>query len=79
VVTLATQSAGCEVGDRLTDTPVLLLHGDADQILPPMASELVQMITEGELVILPGADHLFQGAEAELLDRLGAWIPARFG
>lgn len=80
VVTLATQSAGCENGDRLATagTPVLHLHGDNDSILPHAASEMVQMLTGGELVILPGADHRFSGAEEELATRLGEWIPARF-
>jgi fermentation-respiration switch protein FrsA (DUF1100 family) len=79
VVTLSTQSAGCERADLLGDTPLLLLHGDADQLLPPMASEMVRMIAGGgELVILPGADHLLRIAGEELRSRLGAWIPARF-
>lgn len=77
VVTLATQSAGCEVGEDL-DRPVLLLHGDQDTILPHMASEMVRMIVGGELVILPGADHLMTGARDQVLDRVGTWIPERF-
>ncbi len=79
VVTLSTQSAGCERADLLGDTPLLLLHGDADQLLAPMASEMVRMIAgTGELVILPGADHLLRIAGDELRDRLGSWIPERF-
>ena len=34
VVTLSTQSAGCEVAAELGDTPLLLLHGTDDEILP---------------------------------------------
>ena len=36
VVTLATQSAGCEPGEALgrAQGAVLLLHGDRDEILP---------------------------------------------
>ncbi|MFN0091095.1 MAG: alpha/beta hydrolase [Acidimicrobiales bacterium] len=79
VVTLATQSAGCEIGEELGPTPILLIHGDADQILPPMASEMVRLIVgHGELVILPGVDHRMAGAADELRERLGAWIPAQF-
>ena len=79
VVTLATQSAGCEEGEPLAtgQVPVLLLHGDSDDILPYMASQMAQMICGGELVILPGAGHLLAEAADELRDRLGAWIPAR--
>ena len=76
VVTLATQSAGCEVADRLAGRPVLCLHGDADELLPPMCSELVAGLSGGEYVVLPGAGHLLTQAGAELRTRLLAWIPA---
>jgi pimeloyl-ACP methyl ester carboxylesterase len=78
VVTLATQSAGCEQAERLEGTPVLLLHGERDELLPPQASELVQMLTGGELVVFPGTGHLFSEVGEELRQRLGAWIPDRF-
>jgi pimeloyl-ACP methyl ester carboxylesterase len=76
VVTLATQSAGCEVADRLAGRPVLCLHGDADELLPPLCSELVAGLAEGELVVLPGAGHLLTQAGAELRTRLLDWLPA---
>ncbi len=79
VVTLSTQSAGCEDGAALGSTPLLLLHGDRDEILPPDTSAVVQMIVgHGDLEILPGAGHLLTEAHDELRERLGAWIPARF-
>jgi alpha-beta hydrolase superfamily lysophospholipase len=80
VVTLATQSAGCEEGEPLAArrVPVLLLHGDQDEVLPFMASQMAQMLCGGELVILPGAGHLLAEAGGELRERLGQWIPARF-
>jgi pimeloyl-ACP methyl ester carboxylesterase len=78
VVTLATQSAGCEHADALT-CPLLLIHGDADELLPPMASEMVRMIAgQGELVIVPGAGHLLKETGDLLRGRLGVWIPERF-
>lgn len=78
VVTLATQSAGCEVADQLGDTPLLLLHGTDDQLLPFMASEMVAMIAgKGELVPLTGAGHLLTEAADELRDKLAGWVPAR--
>ena len=72
VVTLATQSAGCEPGEALAErkVPVLLLHGDRDEILPYYASQMVQMICGGELVILPGATHRLAEAADELRERL---------
>jgi hypothetical protein len=80
VVTLSTQSAGCEEAAQLGSTPLLLLHGDRDEILPPITSEVVHHIAggAGELVILPGAGHLLSEAHDELRQRLGDWIPARF-
>ena len=78
VVTLATQSAGCENADLLT-APLLLIHGDVDELLPPMASEMVRMIVgHGDLVIVPGAGHLLKEAGGLLRERLGSWIPERF-
>jgi pimeloyl-ACP methyl ester carboxylesterase len=76
VVTLATQSAGCEVADQLTGRPVLCLHGDADELLPPMCSELVAGLAGGELVVLPGTGHLMTQAGDELRERLLAWLPS---
>jgi len=79
VVTLATQSAGCERADLLADTPLLLVHGDQDEILPASSSRMVRMIAgSGELVILPGVGHLFTQADRELRERLVRWIPQRF-
>jgi alpha-beta hydrolase superfamily lysophospholipase len=75
VVTLSTQSAGCESAAALR-RPLLLLHGDRDELLPVMASQAVQaMAGDGELVVLPGAGHLLVEAADELRTRLGAWIP----
>jgi pimeloyl-ACP methyl ester carboxylesterase len=80
VVTLATQSAGCEDAARLGDIPLLLFHGDRDEILPPFCSEVVHGLAggHGELVIIPGTGHLLSEAGDLLRDRLYDWIPARF-
>jgi len=78
VVTLATQSAGCEEAERVAGMPVLLFHGANDEILPSQASELVQMLTGGELVVFTGTGHLFSEVGDELRERLGSWIPERF-
>jgi hypothetical protein len=77
VVTLATQSAGCEVAEGLAGRPVLCIHGTDDELLPPMCSELVAGLAGGELVLLPGAGHLLTqaGAPAELRTRLLDWLP----
>jgi pimeloyl-ACP methyl ester carboxylesterase len=77
VVTLATQSAGCEVAEGLADRDLLFIHGTADTILPHFASEMVRLIAgTGELVLLDGADHLLKPAGDEVLERLSTHLPA---
>jgi fermentation-respiration switch protein FrsA (DUF1100 family) len=80
VITFATQSAGCEVADELGDRPLLLFHGDSDELLPLMASEMVRMIAgRGELVVLPGEGHLLRGAHDELRERVLAFVEEVLG
>ena len=63
VVTLSTQSAGCEHASELGGTPLLLFHGTDDEILPPETSSVVQMLAgHGEVVLLPGTGHLLTQA-----------------
>jgi len=77
VVTLATQSAGCEAVEGLADRDLLYFHGTADTILPHFASEMVRMLAgAGELVLLEGAGHLLEPAGAEILERLVEHLPA---
>jgi len=69
-VTLATQSAGCEMAGELGGTPLLLLHGTNDEILPPETSTVVQMLAgHGEVVLLPGTGHLLTEATDEVQRR----------
>lgn len=80
VVTLATQSAGCEPASTLTDRQLLFFHGDADTILPMVSSEMVRMMAgTGELVVLPGGDHLLASSKDVILRRLMEWIPGTLG
>lgn len=80
IVGLATQSAGCEMADQLDpEVPLILFHGDRDEILPAMASEMVRMIAgHGELVLLPGTGHLMSESGDLLRERLLEWVPAAF-
>lgn len=76
VVTFATQSAGCEVAAGLEGTPLLLFHGDRDEILPIEASDMVRMIAgHGELVRLPGDGHLMAKSGDILWERLQDFLP----
>ena len=78
MIALSTQSAGCEVASELRETPLLLFHGTADEILPPETSAVVQALAgQGEIVLLPGAGHLLSEAADEIRERLIEWIPAR--
>jgi pimeloyl-ACP methyl ester carboxylesterase len=80
IIGLATQSAGCEMADALDpEVPLILFHGDRDEILPAMASEMVRMIAgHGELVVLPGTGHLMSESGPAIRERLLAWVPEQF-
>jgi pimeloyl-ACP methyl ester carboxylesterase len=76
VVTFATQSAGCEVAGALVGRPLLLFHGERDELLPPEASHVVAAIAgHGEVVILPGDGHLLAASDEAIADRLDEWLP----
>ncbi len=72
VLTFATQSAGCEEAGGLT-APLLAYHGDRDEILPPVCSQVLGELCGGpaDVQICPGAGHLL----AEAGDRLRAEVP----
>ena len=78
VVTLSTQSAGCEIAPELQDTPLLLFHGADDEILPPETSAVVQALAgHGSVILLPGTGHMLSEASEEIRERLIEWIPSR--
>ena len=77
-MTFATQSAGCEEVAQL-DAPLLMFHGDRDEILPADTSRVVQMMAgKGEVVICEGDGHLLDKAATEIRGRLYEWIPSTF-
>ncbi|TDT14747.1 hypothetical protein BDK89_0303 [Ilumatobacter fluminis] len=80
VVTFATQSAGCEVAGALAGRPLLLFHGEHDDILPPQSSEMVRMIAGyGDLEILPNDGHLLGRSDDAIVERLDEWLPGVLG
>jgi predicted alpha/beta hydrolase family esterase len=80
VVTFATQSAGCEVAGGLMGRPLLLFHGDRDELLPAEASRIVSAIAgAGEVVILPGDGHLLAKSDDAITERLEEWLPQVLG
>lgn len=78
VVTFATQSAGCEDVVGLT-APLRAYHGDRDELLPAMASEVVCSMAGGptEVVVCAGAGHLLTEAGERLRGELPGWIRER--
>ena len=80
VVTFATQSAGCEAAGALAGRPLLLFHGDRDELLPMQSSEIVRTIAgAGELVVLPGDGHLLGRSDEIMIERLEEWLPPVLG
>ena len=78
VVTFATQSAGCEEAAALS-APLRAYHGDRDELLPMMASEVVCHLAGGdaEVVVCEGAGHLLGEAGERLRAEVPSWIRAR--
>ena len=77
VVTFATQSAGCEVAGGLRGRPLLLFHGDMDEILPLQSSEVVAAIAgRGDVVVCEGDGHLLVHSGNEMNARLRTWLPS---
>ncbi len=75
VCTFATQSAGCEVAGNLGERPLLLFHGDRDEILPLQASYVVQTIAgHGEVVVVAGDGHLLSKSGPFIRQRFLEWL-----
>lgn len=74
----ALPEAPVEVVPRISPTPVLFVHGDADHYFPPEhAQELYAAAQEPkELWLLEGFGHAESAASPQLLDRLSAHLPA---
>ncbi|MDQ1424000.1 MAG: hypothetical protein QOD72_1498, partial [Acidimicrobiaceae bacterium] len=80
VVTFATQSAGCEVAGALGGRPLLMFHGERDEILPVEASQVVRQIAgAGELIVLPNDGHLLGRSGDIMEERLREWLPSVLG
>jgi len=80
VVTFSTQSAGCEIAGGLAGKPLLLFHGDRDEILPMQASEVVKAIAgSGELIVCEGDGHLLAKSAELMMTKLDEWIPRTLG
>jgi hypothetical protein len=78
VVTFATQSAGCEEAGGLT-APLLAYHGDRDEILPAISSQVVGQLIGGpaDVRICRGAGHLLTEAHDQLRAEVPPWLRER--
>ncbi|MBX6342757.1 MAG: dienelactone hydrolase family protein [Thermomicrobiaceae bacterium] len=77
VVTLATQSYGASVVDRLGPRcSILLIHGADDQVLPPSCSTYVHRLAREpkRLIVYDGADHGLDQVADELRRVVRAWL-----
>lgn len=80
IVTLSTQSAGCEAAPAISDRELLLIHGGRDELLPVWASEVVkEMAGTGELIVYPPAGHLLLECADELRELLPGWVARVLG
>ncbi len=81
VITLASQVPGAEGVAELAGTPLLLIHGDQDEILNHQCSQYLYGAASDpkELVIVPGEGHMFTGVSDALVDRVLAFSCSAFG
>ena len=62
---------------RWAGRPLLLFHGDRDELLPSEASYVVAAIAgHGEVEILPGDGHLLAHSDDVIVERLDTWLPS---
>ncbi len=76
LVTLSAQSFGISPLSRLKDVSTLLIHGEADSILPPACSSRAYDEAAGpkELLIYQGAGHVLDEAAEEVYCAVKDWI-----
>ena len=76
VIALSSQLAGAHVVGELAPKPLLLIHGDADTILPHESSQaLYDRAGEPKtLKILPGVGHRLSEAADEVFDLVRDWL-----
>ncbi|WP_067828847.1 alpha/beta hydrolase [Actinomadura kijaniata] len=73
-----TPEAPYEVAGRIAPTPLLVVHGDADQFFPlEHARQLYEAARDPrELWIEPSFGHAEVSATPDLIERIGAWATA---
>lgn len=57
--------------------PVLLVHGEADEVIPCSASvKAAKQYRNASLVTIPGDDHCYDFHLDQVLDAIRSWLPA---
>ena len=81
VVALASQTMGAEEVVLLAPRPLLLVHGEADDVLPVSNAQLIYAwaFEPKELVTYPGARHGLIECRDELRALLLEWLPRALG
>jgi fermentation-respiration switch protein FrsA (DUF1100 family) len=76
VVALAGQRSGTELIARLAGTPVLVIHGMADSIIPWTSARLVhtEAAEPKHLWLIQDGDHVLAGHVDELEERIGDFL-----
>ncbi|WP_448207662.1 alpha/beta hydrolase [Azospirillum sp. sgz302134] len=75
VVTLATQGYGADPAKDLA-CPILLIHGEADEVLTPMCSIHVHRLAREpkKLVLMPGASHCLDETSEAVCREVRDWL-----
>jgi fermentation-respiration switch protein FrsA (DUF1100 family) len=76
VVTIASQSYGTTGVEQLAPRPILLIHGTADPVLPPTASEDIYRRARQpkKIVLVEGAGHSLEGAGPMARQTVKDWL-----
>ena len=76
VVAMSPQLDGTQTVEKIAPRPLLLVHGEADPILPALCSRNIHDRARDPktLVLYPGAGHLLTECAAELRGLLERWI-----
>jgi alpha/beta superfamily hydrolase len=76
VATIASQTFGADAVARLSPRSLLLVHGTADQILPPVLSQRLYAAAGDprQLVLYDGDDHSIGRHRLDLIELLAGWV-----
>ncbi len=76
VAAMSSQTYGTEMVSRLAEKPLLLIHGEDDEVLPANCSRNIHGRAVGpkELILYPGCRHGLDQCRDELDRDLTAWL-----